>query len=230
MMIDRTIQLLVVDDDPELLAVLECGLAQQPDYGVRAVDNAPAALRAVQAGGWDLLVTDYALNDPQLNGIDLLRAARALPEPPLVIIITAFASLQITLESIKLGAHSFLTKPFQLDELFLAVRNAVAAIRLDRENQVLRRQVTEFAHSLAAIERQHQQLVERLRRLGYEGNPERLEEMPSAALNTVPAMELRRRRLRDQVAAYLRAGEGVGRQLQEERRRIEGVIESHAEG
>jgi DNA-binding NtrC family response regulator len=224
-MTGRTVRILVVDDDPGLLAVLECGLSQQPELAVTAIQDARKAMEAVAAGGWDLLVTDYALSDPGINGVDLLRASRELPHPPLVIVITAFASLQITLESINLGAHNFLTKPFQMDELYLVVRNAVAAVRLERENAALRDRAEQLAAGLSAIERQHAELVERLRRLEYEGGGEAAEEIPAAALNTASTVELRRRRMRDQIAAYLRAGEDIGLQLREQRDRLERVVD-----
>lgn len=226
-MTEPTIQLLVVDDDPGMLAVLECGLAQNPQYRVCAVADAKQALNELHAGRYDLLVTDYSLGDTDINGIDLLRAARRLEHPPLVIIITAYASLQITLESISLGVHNFLTKPFQMDELFLVVRNAASQILMERENAQLRRRVRELAEGLTAIEKQHEDLIERFRRLEYEGTVvEGAEEPLAVTINSPQALELRRRRLRDQIAAYLRAGEDLGRRLQEQRSQLQAVIQS----
>jgi DNA-binding NtrC family response regulator len=230
-MIDRTIKILVVDDDPSLLAVLEAGLQQQPDYRPHAVGDSKQALKTLQDEEWDLLVTDYALGDPDINGVDLLRAARRLPRPPLVIIITAFASLQVTLESINLGAHNFLTKPFQMDELCLATRNAAAAIRMERENRSLREEAQRLARSLAAIEQEYRQWQERLRRLEYEGvageadgDGEPVEAFAQIGLDATQAMELRRRRMRDQMAAYLRVGEGIGQRIEEQRLRVEQLV------
>jgi response regulator RpfG family c-di-GMP phosphodiesterase len=148
-----------------------------------------------------------------------------------VIIITAFASLQITIDSIKLGAHNFLTKPFQMDELHLVVNNAATLVRLSRENRTLREQAAELARALEGIERQHGQLAERLSRLEYEGvETERPDETPVAALNTAQAVELRRRRMRDQVAAYRLAGENLGRQIEDQRGRLQGLLAPGAEG
>jgi CheY-like chemotaxis protein len=224
-MIDRTIKILVVDDDPGLLAVLEMSLQQQADYRPHAVGDPKQALKALQEEPWDLLVTDYALGDANINGIDLLRAARSLPRPPLVIVITAFASLQITLESINLGAHNFLTKPFQMDELCLVTRNAAAAIRMERENQSLREEVRDLARSLAAIELEYRQWQDRLKRLDYEGEAgEPVEAFAPIGLDATQAMALRRRRMRDQMAAYLRVGDGIGQRLEEQRLRVERLI------
>jgi CheY-like chemotaxis protein len=229
-MIERTIRILVVDDDPGLLAVLECGLSQHRDYRLKAVGDAREARREIETGSWDLLVTDYALNDPEFDGIDLLRTARNQARPPLVIMITAFASLQVTLDSIKMGAHNFLTKPFQMDELYLVVRNAETLIRMERENLSLRNRVNELAQSVENVARDQNQLLERLGRLEYEGGSGDGDQGGGVgSMNTAPAVELRRRRMRDQVAVYARAGDSIGAQIQDQRELLSTIAEPSTE-
>jgi DNA-binding NtrC family response regulator len=219
------IKILVIDDDAALLAVLETGLRFLPGNRVTAEISAVEACRQIQQNEFDLVITDYSLNHSGINGLNLLRAARERNPATLVIMITAYASIEIILESIHLGAYDFLTKPFRLDELQLVVRNAIQQILLARENNRLRRQVAETIASLNRIERQHGELLNRIRQLGEEGNGAELESaFTLASLNHAGAQELRRRRLREQMSAYLRMGESIGEQLARERQKIESIF------
>lgn len=217
--------ILVVDDDAALLSVLEAGLKLQDDYDVTAVMSAEDALDLIRNRSLDLVVTDYSLEHPSINGLAILREARRQNPPPLVIMITAFASLQITLESIHLGAYDFLTKPFQIDELLLVVRNAIEFIRLQRENGRLRQQVGQLIDRLDGISRRHTEWLGRLRRLdGDPTAPTAAEDNGLLAISDAPTQELRRRRMGDQIAHYVRLGESLGHELKLERERIESMF------
>lgn len=215
------IKILVVDDDVALLAVLEAGLRMQPDYDITAVATGPEALALVESRAFDLVVTDYLLGDRDINGLTVLRAVRAKNEKTLVIIITAYASLEVTLESIHWGAHDFLTKPFQLDELQLVIRNAAERIRLEWENDALRRQVESLIQALDEMQQQQGDMVDRLRQLHDEGaGAEGMNAMPTPALANASLVELRRRR-REQLSTYVRMGETIRDRLTRERENIE---------
>jgi len=227
-MAGQPIKILVVDDDPSLLAVLEASLRLHDDYQVTAIVSAAKALQQIERQEFDLVVTDYSLGDPSINGLTLLRAVRRRSDHPLVIIITAFASLEITLESIHLGAYDFLTKPFQIDELQLVIRNAASQLRLEDENQRLRQRVAELITALDGIEHQQRDLLDRIRQLDFEGGPgEGASPNPLlSALPTPSAQALRRRRVREQMAAYVRMGETIHEQLTRERQKIEALFQT----
>jgi DNA-binding NtrC family response regulator len=88
----------------------------------------------------DLLLLD--VNLPGMSGLEFLRELQERPEDaPLIIIITAHGSERMAVEAVKSGAHDYLSKPFELDELRLVVKNALETIRLRRENQRLRRRI-----------------------------------------------------------------------------------------
>ena len=213
---DQPINILVIDDDPALLAVLEAGLTMQDQYVVKATISAQEAMRLLQDGGYDIVVSDYSLNDDQINGLTILKMARSRPDHPcLVIIVTAFASLEISLEAIHLGAYDFLTKPFQLEELQLVVRNAADHMRLNRENQMLREQVGELTGAFRQTERQQKELVIRIR--------EWLQESQASPYlpNESQMQDLRRRRLHEQIGTYLRIGESISEQMAHHRQKIE---------
>lgn len=218
------IKILVVDDDWALLGVLEAGLKIQPDYEITAVSSAAEALELIDSRHFDLVVTDYLLGEKEMTGLTILRAVRRKSEKTLVIIITAYASLEITLESIHWGAYDFLTKPFQLDELQLVIRNAAERIHLEQENESLRQQVEQLIRALDEMQQQQGDLMERLRHLNDEnGAPDSIGSgtSPVAALAGASVMELRRRRLRDQLSTYVRMGETIRDRLNRERENIE---------
>lgn len=224
-MVLEPIKILVVDDDPALLAVLEAGLRLQEDYAVTAVVSAVEAMHCIMDRPFDLVITDYSLNDPNINGLALLRTVHERSENTLVIIITAFASLEITLESIHLGAYDFLTKPFQLDELQLVIRNAANHIRLERENRYLRDQITHLIDALDQIEHQHEGLLDRVRQMDYEGGLTETASSLMQPVNTFSTNEMRRRRMREQLSTYVRMGETIREQLARERQKIESLFQ-----
>lgn len=223
------LKLLLVDDDPALLTVLEQGLSLDGDYAVTAVLNAEEALAHLMRGSFDLLVSDFSLNHPEINGLKLLEAARELPSPPLVIIITAYASLQVTLQSITLGAYDFLTKPFQIEELQLVVRNAGTLMKTRHENNVLREHVQRLGQMLEAMDRDQHEMLERLRQMERIGEGSDTGPLGSTAGLAAPdpgaLQELRRRRMREQLGQYVRLSETFAEQLSRERERIESLVE-----
>src|SRR6185369_8341620 len=75
---------------------------------------------------------------PGESGLEYLRELSALADPPLVVIITAHGSERTAVEAIKGGAHDYLSKPFEVDELRLVVKNAIETAALRQENRALR--------------------------------------------------------------------------------------------
>ncbi len=125
----------MVEDD---VAMRELVVEELAEHGFTAIGVADgsAAVRSLDAGGVDVLVTD--LNLAQDSGLSVCRHALTV-EPDLpVIIITAFGSLESAIEAIRAGAYDFLTKPFPMETLVLAVDRAVRLRSLERELAQLR--------------------------------------------------------------------------------------------
>ena len=76
---------------------------------------------------------------PDMTGVDVLRAAKRIDPDILGIMITAFASADTAIEAMRLGAHDYLSKPFDVDELKMKVRNALEQRQLRQENVLLKR-------------------------------------------------------------------------------------------
>jgi DNA-binding NtrC family response regulator len=93
----------------------------------------------VRAGGIDVVVTDLRM--PDLDGFDLLRDIKATEASPHVIMITAFGSIDTAIKAVKLGAYDYITKPFEIEALSLALEKAIAERGLRKELQRLRKEL-----------------------------------------------------------------------------------------
>ncbi|MCX4245853.1 sigma-54-dependent transcriptional regulator [Paraliomyxa miuraensis] len=131
----RHARILVVDDEPSMRELLTICL-RRAGHEVEAVEGGALALERLDARPFDLVITDLTM--PGVDGLELLRRVIARPEPPLVIMITAFATTATAVEAMKLGAYDYLTKPFELDEIQVVVMRALERVDLGSENQRLR--------------------------------------------------------------------------------------------
>ena len=119
-------RVLIADDEVNLRKVL-CALLERDGHQTTAVADGTSALDVVKAGGVDLVITDMKM--PGMNGLELLRAIKAT-EPGLpVIVITAHGTVDTAVAALKDGAFDYITKPFDKDELRVAVRKA-ASVRM----------------------------------------------------------------------------------------------------
>ncbi len=123
-------KVLVIDDDPGVVSWLVDSL---PDEGIDAVGETSAlhALELVQAGSFDLVVSDVEM--PELRGIDLLHRIQSVRSQQMVLLITAFGSIDTAVEAVRAGAVDFLAKPFPIEALALAIRRALRERQLRRE-------------------------------------------------------------------------------------------------
>ena len=124
--------ILVVDDERSMRDVLEIMLTRA-GHQVTAADGVRRASEALGASPVDLVITDMKLGVSQ-SGMDVLRTARALAEPPEVIVITAFGTAVSAMEAMREGAYDYIGKPFDNEELLLLVQKALEKRALRREN------------------------------------------------------------------------------------------------
>jgi DNA-binding NtrC family response regulator len=135
--------ILYVDDEPAIGLILKKTFerAGHRAIGARGV---PEALKAITAGGVDLIVSDYRM--PGITGLEFLAMLRGEGFDIPLIMLTGFGSIENAVAAIKAGAIDYLTKPFTPEQLELAVNQALEFVRLRRENEVLRREVMQFRH------------------------------------------------------------------------------------
>ncbi|MFA7763390.1 response regulator transcription factor [Streptomyces sp. NRRL S-448] len=112
-------RILVVDDEPEVRAAVEDGLAVE-GYEVRGAPDGLAALSQVAAWEPDAVVLDVMM--PVLDGLAVCRQLRALGDRTPVLVLTALDSVSERVDGLEAGADDYLVKPFALDELVARVR------------------------------------------------------------------------------------------------------------
>ena len=109
-------------------------------YNITEAGSAEAARALIKQQQPDLLLLD--VNLPGMSGLEFLRELKdANGNGPLVIIVTAHGSERLAVEAVKTGAYDYLSKPFELEDLRLVVKNAAETVQLRRENFSLRRRI-----------------------------------------------------------------------------------------
>jgi two-component system response regulator PilR (NtrC family) len=143
----RTPRVLVVDDERSMRELLAIVLKRE-GYDVVLAENGRSAVSALEAGPFDLLISDIKM--PDMTGVEVLRAAKQLDPDILGIMITAFASTETAIEAMRLGACDYLSKPFDIDLLKMKVREKVENRHLKQENVLLKRTLG-LSHQFANI-------------------------------------------------------------------------------
>jgi DNA-binding NtrC family response regulator len=130
--------ILIVEDDAAMrdLLVEELGEAH---FRVESAPGGRGGVERVKQGGIDVVVSDLRM--PDLDGFDLLRDIKAAEASPHIIVITAFGSIDTAIKAVKLGAYDYITKPFDVEALVLAVEKALSERGLRKELARLRREV-----------------------------------------------------------------------------------------
>jgi len=131
-------RVLIVDDElsmREMLAIL----LKKEGLDVRSAASRSEAAETLRVGPVDLVLTDVKL--PDGDGLEILRQVKAAaPETP-VVVMTAFGTTEMAVGARKLGAEAYILKPFDVDELRIVVRDALANRNLREENVRLKREV-----------------------------------------------------------------------------------------
>ncbi len=136
------IGILVVDDELIVRESLSKWF-REDGFRVDAAENAAAALRKLQAGSWNIMLVDIKM--PGMDGIELLQRVRQTNKEVVVIIITAFATVDTAVRALKEGAYDYITKPIDPDYLDHMVEKALQQQMLLRENQKLKDTVSELS-------------------------------------------------------------------------------------
>jgi two-component system response regulator HydG len=119
---DAKPRVLVVDDKLEMAETIADGL-RDAGYETTAVASSRDAAAKLEHDGFDALVTDLRM--PEIDGLGLLSFSRRLDASRPVIVMTAFGAIDSAIESIRQGAHHYLTKPFKLEELAIFLKRAL---------------------------------------------------------------------------------------------------------
>ena len=145
-------KILIVDDDPDILRGLKDRIASMGHEPITAA-NGKDALRLIEEGDFDLALLDLEL--PFLSGLEILERVRnashserrteentsATYTTPLIVILTAFGTVERAVQAMQLGAFDFIPKPFSADHLTIVVNKALDTVALHRQVDVLRQEV-----------------------------------------------------------------------------------------
>jgi DNA-binding NtrC family response regulator len=125
-------RILIVDDEPNLAFLLAENLLDLgPDYEIEVCHSSSEALTLNQEIPFDLVITDLMM--PEVNGLTLSKQLiQQLPEIKLIL-ITAYGNEEIALKAKKLGIASYITKPFEMEDMLIAVQSALANSQPERE-------------------------------------------------------------------------------------------------
>jgi DNA-binding NtrC family response regulator len=133
-------RVLIVEDE-DLMRELLARILAGENYSIQQASSGEEALKLLQERSVDLILTDLRLKG--MSGLQLLSEARALDPEIVVIVMTAYASVETAVEAMRKGAYDYLTKPFINDEIRVMLRRALNERHLSRENRHLKRELRE---------------------------------------------------------------------------------------
>jgi DNA-binding NtrC family response regulator len=126
----------LVVDDKEMLRDSVGVTLQRAGFTVIAAGDGEQALGLIARRRPDVVITDLKM--PGMTGLELLERVRELDDDLPVVLMTAYGAVETAVKAMKLGAYTYLTKPFEGDELIVAVKRAIEHAQLKRDNAVLR--------------------------------------------------------------------------------------------
>jgi DNA-binding NtrC family response regulator len=132
------ISILIVDDEESVRDSLYNWFIED-GYVVECAENAKEALSILESRDFDIILADLKM--PGMDGLEMQRRIKALNKEAIVIIMTAFASVDSAVRALKDGAYDYVTKPFDPDDLSHLIRNATKQIALRAENEALKKKV-----------------------------------------------------------------------------------------
>ncbi len=131
-------RILVVDDEPLTLELIVEGLTDR-GYSIDVAASGTEAIAKAEGTSYDVVITD--LNMPGMDGMEVLDHFNENRPGTLVILLTAFGTIETAVQAVKRGAFDYLTKPAKLDEIIIILQRAEELNALKEENELLRSQI-----------------------------------------------------------------------------------------
>jgi DNA-binding NtrC family response regulator len=136
----ETAKILVIDDERDICRALEFLLSRE-GYKVVTSNSGREALKKIESDDFDLVISDLKMED--IDGLQVLEKALAMNSSLIVIIMTAFASVESAVEAMKKGASDYIVKPFINEDVKMTVRRLLEHKKVLMENLVLRQQLSQ---------------------------------------------------------------------------------------
>ncbi|HWS16308.1 MAG TPA: sigma-54 dependent transcriptional regulator [Candidatus Methylomirabilis sp.] len=138
MTMEKPVNIMVVDDEEIVRESLTSWL-EEDGYHVECAESGKKALELLPGRSWDLMLVDLKM--PGMDGIQLMDEVRKTVPDMLVIIMTAFATVDTAVKAMKKGAYDYFVKPFNPDDISLTIRKIVDHRKLVQENLFLRKEL-----------------------------------------------------------------------------------------
>ncbi|MFA9389739.1 MAG: sigma-54-dependent transcriptional regulator [Prolixibacteraceae bacterium] len=135
------ISILIVDDEESVRDSLYNWFIED-GYEVESAENASKALLMLESRDFHIILADIKM--PGMDGLEMLRRIKTIKPNAIVIIMTAFATVNTAVQALKDGAFDYVTKPFDPDDLSHLIRNATKQIQLADENETLKERVVKL--------------------------------------------------------------------------------------
>jgi DNA-binding NtrC family response regulator len=131
-------RIMLIDNEEGLCLMMEAVLVDN-GYAVKSYTRSFEAVEEFVPGQWDLVISDIKM--PGMDGLEVLQKVKAKEPGVPVIMITAYATVEMSIQALRRGAYDMLTKPFEPEELLYRVKNALKHTELIEENRELREEL-----------------------------------------------------------------------------------------
>jgi len=147
----QQIKILIVDDEKAVADILKDCISDK-DRSIDVCHDGLDGIDHIQKNLYDLIIVDLVM--PKVGGLDVLKYAKKANPDVLVIIITGYASVETAIMAVKEGAYDYIRKPCKLEEIRIAVDNAIDKITLFRENRELLKEIQDTCNELMLLKKE----------------------------------------------------------------------------
>ena len=148
---NQQINILIVDDEKAVADILKDCISDN-ERSITVCYDGLEGIEHIQNNFYDLIIVDLVM--PKVGGLDVLKYAKKANPDVLVIIITGYASIETAIMAVKEGAYDYIRKPCKLEEIRIAVDNAIDKIKLFRENRGLLKEIKDAYHELMLLKKE----------------------------------------------------------------------------
>lgn len=163
--------ILVIDDEADMRNNLADALEKE-GYRVKTAKDGHEAIERIKAQTFNVVIMDIRI--PGINGIEALKAIKKIGPEMIVVMITAYASMETAIESMRKGAYDYVVKPFDMNKLIAIIKRGLERQRLSEENRRLLYDLKEKSESLSKKVRELFVLTEISREMSSTLDPENL--------------------------------------------------------
>ena len=134
-------RILIVDDEKDMLVLLKRIISEKTDHQLMTEYDPVMALELFKKQPFDLVIVDLKM--PRMDGIRLLEEVKKINPEVLVVIMTAYGTIETAVEAVKKGAYDYITKPFRKERILLTIDKVMKWREIVRENLALRQALEE---------------------------------------------------------------------------------------